>query len=153
MAPGSPPPAPVATPASGLRSFAYYPEQLAALASLNSFHPAADPGLASQRLALAAPEKDFAPNPAREAAKPSRRVAPASRGAPIQPLQPSSSPTEATVEPAPRSEWKIFGLRVPAPAWPNGEALRQPAEQVRGAAVGLKDKAAALGDRIATLWR
>ncbi|MTV29366.1 AraC family transcriptional regulator, partial [Rhodoblastus acidophilus] len=74
----APAPEPTATPAAPLahgegetRSYAYYPEQLAALFSLNSFAPVADPG----RPAASAAPGPTAPPPARAVRPPEARRA------------------------------------------------------------------------------
>jgi hypothetical protein len=160
----NPPQADAATPGSvtkaetqATHSYAYYPEQLAALSSLNGFQPLADPGrptiaasaapaqgAASQGSAsqgsagLDLPATPAARKIAREA---QRRPAPVSAAAPQTPAAAPHADPEA---------WSVFGVKLPKPGWPDGDALRRQADNWRDAAGG---QATALGDHIAHLWR
>jgi hypothetical protein len=132
-----------------MRSYSYYPEQLAALSSLNSFAPVADAG----RPAPASSEEPSAPRRAARIPEAPRRAETLRRQAVLTPM---AAPLPSA-EPAPKQQgkqegWKIFGLSVPKPGWPDGEALRGQAASWRDAAASLPDKAVALRDHIAGLW-
>ncbi len=135
------PTAPVASPGQtygGLRSASYYPEQLAALQSLNSFHPTADQGQKPRPAVLAAPARPspFEPKPIRHADAPRSIVA-------IAP------PTPAAVVAAPEDKTvKLFGVPVPGAAQIGDRvgAARDTAGHW-GAAV------AGFGQKLVTLWR
>ncbi|MCW2286351.1 hypothetical protein M2323_002371 [Rhodoblastus acidophilus] len=127
---------------SATRSYAYYPEQLAALSSLNSFAPAADPGRPAS--AAPAPGPTAAP-PARPPVRPAetRRAEPRAVARPAQPAAPAA-------EPAHNEDWKVFGLAVPRPSWPDTKGLREKAAGWGEAAASLPDKAMA---GVSRLWR
>jgi hypothetical protein len=129
------------------RSYAYYPEQLAALSSLSNFAPVADPGRPAAP--AAAPVREP------QAARPPVRPAEAPRRAETRPAAPRIAPAAAApaAAPAPKDEWSVFGLAVPKPGWPDGKALREKAAGWGEAAASLPDKALALGAGFARLWR
>lgn len=134
--------------APATRSYAYYPEQLAALSSLNGFQPLADPG----RPAITATTPAQSPGPAQDALA-ARRIARAEgphRAALVSVA--AATPTAAPqAEPEAKSQaWSLFGVNLPRPGWPDGDALRRQADNLRDAASG---QATALGDHLAHLWR
>jgi hypothetical protein len=144
----APAPEPTAAPAAPLahsegetRSYAYYPEQLAALSSLNSFAPVADPG---QPKTSPAPGPTAAP-PARPRPTEARRTEP-------RPVARPNAPAAAPVAPEPErnEDWKILGLSVPKPGWPDTKNLREKAAGWGEAAASLPGKAMS---GVTRLWR
>jgi len=158
--PDAPTPAPATGPDSASaapaargdapRSYAYYPEQLAALSSLNGFAPVADPGRpASAATPAAEPPKE--PAAARKAAHAAdtRRAESNRSTAPLAPAQKAGSVAVSAAETAREpEEWRVFGVALPRPGWPDGDALRRHAANWRDAAASLPGKAMALGGRL-----
>jgi hypothetical protein len=156
----SPSTAPVATPApvaeravavisapadDGLRSVRYYPEQLAALQSLNDFHPIADQGEKHAPAVVAAPAKPapFEPKPIRRA-----DTAPKSVVAIVAPTAPAPAAPPRTPEDKTVKTFKILGVPVPGAA------------QIGDRAVAVRDEAgrwgsavAGFGQKLVTFWR
>jgi hypothetical protein len=146
---------------SAVRSFAYYPEQLAALTSLSNFTPGPESRVADP---LADPSADSAhpsasaidPRPARRAetlAKPSSPPAgraPASFAATIAPLAATVAPLAATVasESATDRSVRLFGVAIPGAAEIGGRiaALRENASN-------WSESAWSLGGKIGGIWR
>jgi hypothetical protein len=139
--------APPARPSPGAgaqetRSYAYYPEQLAALSSLNSFQPAADSGITAVTPAPRRSERTAEPPRRADTARSFPLAAPA-------PTRPEAAPKPAA-EPAQKPEgWKLFGVALPRPGWPDGEAL---GKQAAGWRDGLSEKAVALGAGVGRMW-
>jgi hypothetical protein len=149
----------VAPPARGegpeMRSFAYYPEQLAALSSLSSFSPVSDPGRPAAAPATAAPTT-VAPaaqrKPVRSAESP-RRAEPAPLASAALPAPGSASAVEpAQAREAGREGLSVFGVALPRPGWPDGESLRRQAAHWGDAAASLPGRALALGAGVTRLW-
>ncbi len=117
---------------AALRSYAYYPEQLAALQSLGQFQPIADAGqkAAPQAVTLAVAVRPAAGESKRRAEPAAKLVAVTTVPTPLAPAPP----------PAPENKVKIFGL--PLPGAPN----------LPGAAE-LGGHVADLGGKIANFWR
>jgi hypothetical protein len=98
---------------SGLRNFAYYPEQLAALTSLSSFTPVSDPGLADS----APPASAAHPAAPASEARPVRRAeAPAKAAPPFAVQAPVPMAAAVGAEPAPDRSVRLFGVVVPGAA-------------------------------------
>ncbi|MBB4197621.1 hypothetical protein CCR94_13190 [Rhodoblastus sphagnicola] len=131
----------------GPRSYSYYPEQLAALSSLNSFAPVADPGLP---VSATAPIKEpAAPRKIARVPDAPRRAEPVRLGAPLASV---AAPAAAAATAEKPEGWKLFGVALPKPGLPDGETLRRQAEGWRDAAASLPGKALALGARVGRLW-
>jgi hypothetical protein len=139
----TPPPAPRVTaeaPAAPLRSYAYYPEQLAALQSLSAFQPIAETGENPAPLAAA--------KPGVAEAKILRRAEPVTKLAMIAPLPPVLPSRTPSAAPEPKAETKFFGLSLPDGA------------DLGGRVAGLRDTATHWGEAavgwsggIVKLWR
>ena len=135
------------SPAAPLRSYAYYPEQLAALQSLSVFQPTAEAGAGpAQTVTLAAPNTVVAKSlggetkPAAGDAKIPRRIEPNAKLA-------STAPAPSAVAQI-KTEAKLFGLALP-------DGL-----DVGGRVAGLRDMAAHWGEAaigwgggLTRLWR
>ena len=133
------------------RSYAYYPEQLAALSSLSSFAPVADPGLPAST-ATSVKEAPAARHPVRPAE--ARRAEPRAAASPIAPPAAASRDAPLAAEPERNEEgWKVFGVAVPKPGWPDTKSLRDKAAGWGEAAASLPGKALALGAGVTRLWR
>jgi hypothetical protein len=142
---------------SGVRSFAYYPEQLAALTSLSTFTPGpeskvADPSVDSTHQSASAMDA----RPVRRAetlakpASPPAGRAPASFAATITPLAATVAPLAATVssESATDRSVRLFGVAIPGAAEIGGRiaALRENASN-------WSESAWSLGGKIGGIWR
>lgn len=161
VAPQTPAPAavqaasPAKTPApGGARSGSYYPEHLAALQSLDRFHPIADEGV--KPLAVAAPAGPFKPAEAR----PARRADAATKPQPAPPqralLQTATAAPVAEPQPA-APPARLWGVAVPGPAEIGAHVAANVVTNVvtwRDAASGWTAlTAATLGGKVAELWR
>jgi hypothetical protein len=131
--------------ASGVRSLAYYPEQLAALRSLSSFTPGPDSGLTDPSAAASAAHPS-APAPD---ARPVRRAEAAAKAAsPLAAHAPAPMAASTVAEPATDRSVRLFGVAVPG-ATEFGDriaALRESANRWGETAWGL-------GGKIAGVWR
>jgi hypothetical protein len=130
---------------SGVRSLAYYPEQLAALTSLSSFTPGPDSGLTDPSAAASAAH----PSAPGTEAKPVRRAEAVAKVAPpLAARAPASMAAAVSAEPATDRSVKLFGIAVPG-ATEFGDrvaALRETASRWGESAWGL-------GGKIAGVWR
>jgi hypothetical protein len=127
---------------SGLRSLAYYPEQLAALTSLSNFTPGSDAGLADPSASAAHPSTPVTD------AKPVRRAEAAAKGA--SPLVTRAPVPMAAVggEPAPDRSLRFFGVGVPG-STEFGDRVASMKEN----ASRWGESAWGLGGKIAGAWR
>ncbi len=122
-----------APPPAGLRNLAYYPEQLAALASMADFEPRADSGAVA--IPAAEPAAPVARKPIRHVAARAHAPAPA-----------VAAPS--TADPPVESRIKILGVSIP-----QASAIGARVVAVRNSASHLGEAARDLGGRIATFWR
>jgi hypothetical protein len=143
---------------SGVRSFAYYPEQLAALTSLSNFTPGPESSVANPLASSLADPSPSAVHPSASAidARPVRRTealaksasppagrAPASLVATVAPLAATVSSESATDRSV-----RLFGVAIPGAAEIGGRiaALRENASN-------WSESAWSLGGKIGGVWR
>ncbi|MGO9391549.1 hypothetical protein [Rhodoblastus sp.] len=136
---------------AALRSYAYYPEQLAALQSLGQFQPIADAGqkAAPQPVTLADAAKPTAGESKRRAEPTAKLLAATAVPGPIvvAPFVPvAAAAHENTV--------KIFGLPLPgAPNLPAAAELGGHVARLQDTAEHWRAAATDFGGRIASFWR
>ncbi|MCI4680537.1 hypothetical protein K9U33_18095 [Rhodoblastus acidophilus] len=140
-APAAPPPAAAPAPA-GLRNLAYYPEQLAVLASLSEFTPEAESGVA-------------APSPA--AVKPAPRAPPPKALRRVEATtalrRPEATTAAAVVPPpGPAAASAIGSMKFLGLALPGSAAIGAQAASLRDGAAHLSEAALNLGSRL-VFWR
>jgi hypothetical protein len=136
-----------ATETSGVRSFAYYPEQLAVLTSLSNFTPGPESRVADP---LADPSASAAhPSAPATDAKPARRTeAPAKSASPLAGRAPAPLAATIASEPAADRSVRLFGVTIPGAA-----EIGDRVAAVRENAGRWSESAWGLGGKIAGVWR
>jgi hypothetical protein len=132
---------------SGVRSFAYYPEQLAALTSLSNFTPGPESRVADP---LASPSASAAhPSAPATDARPARRAeAQAKSASPLTGRAPAPLAATFASEPAMDRSVRIFGVTIPGAA-----EIGDRVAAVRENASRWSESAWGLGGKIAGVWR